>query len=199
MGRPAIRTGLTPAEYLAFERASAEKHEYADGEIFAMAGCSREHSLITGNVYGELRSALLDRPCELHTSDMRVQIAARGRYLYPDASVVCGEPIFEDSEIDTLVNPKLIVEVLSDSTEAYDRGDKFEQYRSLPSFTDYLLISQKAKRVEHFQRQPDGNGRWLLTIAGRGAAITIASIGVTLEIERLYLKVPLPAPADEQP
>jgi Uma2 family endonuclease len=191
MGQPAIRTGLTPAEYLAFERASEEKHEYADGEIFAMAGCSREHSLINGNVYGELRSALLDRPCELHTSDMRVKIPARRRYVYPDSSVVCGEPVFEDAEVDTLVNPKLLVEVLSDSTEAYDRGDKFDQYRSIPSFTDYLLISQKAMRVEHFQRQP--GGRWLLTIVGPGALVAIESIGVSVEIERLYAKVVLPS------
>ena len=189
MGQPAIRTGLTPAEYLAFERAAEEKHEYADGEIFAMAGCSREHSLISGNVYGELGLALLDRPCELHTAHMRVKIAATGRYVYPDASVVCDEPIFEDAGVDTLLNPKLIVEVLSDSTEAYDRGDKFEQYRSIPSFTDYVLISQKAMRVEHFQRQPDG--RWLLTIVGPGGKLTIESIGVTIAIDRLYFKVSL--------
>jgi Uma2 family endonuclease len=191
MGQPAIRTDLTPAEYLAFERAAVDKHEYADGEIFAMAGCSREHSLITGNVYSELRDALLDRSCEVHTADMRVKIAARGRYVYPDASVVCDEPVFEDAEVDTLVNPKVIVEVLSDSTEGYDRGDKFEQYRSLPSFTDYVLISQKAMRVEHFQRQPDG--RWLLTIVGPGASLALESIGVTIAIERLYLKVALPS------
>jgi len=191
MGQPAVRTGLTPAEYLAFERASEEKHEYADGEIFSMAGCSREHSLINANVQRELGNALIDRPCELHTSDMRVKIAARGRYVYPDASVVCGEPVFEDAEVDTLQNPRLIVEVLSDSTEAYDRGDKFEQYRSIPSVTDYLVISQKAVRVEHFQRQPDG--RWLLTLAGPGERLVLDAIGVTIEVDRLYLKVALPS------
>lgn len=190
MGNPAIRTGLTPAEYLAFERAAAEKHEYADGEIFAMACASREHSLITANVYREISHALLERPCEMHTADMRVKIAASGRYVYPDASVVCDEPLFEDAGVDTLLNPKLVVEVLSDSTEAYDRGDKFEQYRSLPSFTDYVLISQKAMRVEHFQGQPDG--RWLLAILGPGASLVLESIGVTIAVDRLYLKVALP-------
>ncbi len=189
MGQPAIRSGLTPAEYLACERASPEKHEYADGEMFAMAGCSREHSLITGSILRELGSALLDRPCEVHTSDMRIKIASRGRYVYPDASVVCGDPVFEDAEVDTLLNPKLIIEVLSDSTEAYDRGDKFDQYRSIPSLTDYVLISQKAMRLEHFERQPDA--RWLLTIVGPGESLAIESIGVTVEIERLYVKVPL--------
>lgn len=191
MGQSAIRTGVTPAAYLAFERSSAEKHEYADGEIFAMAGSSREHSLITANVQRELGNALLERPCEVHTSDMRIKIASTGRYVYPDASVVCGEPHFEDAELDTLLNPELIVEVLSDSTEAYDRGDKFDQYRSIPSFTDYLLISQKAIRIEHFQRQADG--RWLLTIVGPGARLAIDSIGVTIEVDRLFLKVSLPS------
>lgn len=189
MGQPAIRTGVTPETYLAFERASADKHEYADGEIFAMAGCPREHSLITGNVQRELGNALLDRPCEVHTSDMRIKIAATGRYVYADASVVRGEPVFEDADVDTLLNPNLIVEVLSDSTEAYDRGDKFDLYRSIPSFTDYLLISQKSMRVEHFQRQVDG--RWLLTIAGPSARIAVESVGVTVEVERLYVKVSL--------
>jgi Uma2 family endonuclease len=194
MGHPAVRSGLSPEEYLAFERASEEKHEYADGEVFAMAGCSRAHSLIMANIQRELGNALLDRPCEAHTSDMRVGIAATGRYVYPDASVVCGEPAFEDAEVDTLLNPNVIFEVLSDSSEAYDRGDKFAQYRSIPSVGDYVLISQKAVHVEHFQRQPDG--RWLLTILGPGQQLVLASTGVTVDVDRLYLKVQFPSPAD---
>jgi Uma2 family endonuclease len=190
MGQPVLRPRLSPEEYLAFERASEQKHEYADGEIFAMSGCTRAHSLITGNIQGELRSALLDRPCEVHTSDMRVKIAAAGRYVYPDVSVVCGEPMFEDAEADTLVNPSVIVEVLSESSERYDRGDKFAQYRSVPSVSDYVLISQTTARVEHFRRQPDG--KWLLTIAGPGEELAIESIGVTINVDRVYLKVALP-------
>lgn len=104
-----MRSGLSPAEYLAFERASQEKHEYANGELFAMSGCTREHSLLAGNMHAELRDALLERPCEVHTSDMRVKVAPTGRYVYPDASVVCGVPLFEDSEVDTLVNPTVLV------------------------------------------------------------------------------------------
>ncbi|KYF76382.1 hypothetical protein BE17_44595 [Sorangium cellulosum] len=192
MGQPATRTGLSPEEYLTLERASEQKHEYANGEIFAMSGCSREHSLLAGSVQRELGNALLERPCEVHTSDMRVKIASTGRYVYPDASVVCGDPVFEDAEVDTLMNPNVIVEVLSDSSEAYDRGDKFAQYRSVPSITDYVLVSQNAVRIEHFQRQPDG--RWLLSILGPGAQLALDSIGVVIEVDRVYLKVPL-APA----
>ena len=193
MGCPPTRTGLSPEEYLALERASEQKHEYANGEIFAMSGCSREHSLLAGSVQRELGNALLERPCEVHTSDMRVKIPSTGRYVYPDASVVCGDPVFEDAEVDTLMNPNVIVEVLSDSSEAYDRGDKFAQYRSVPSITDYVLISQKAVRIEHFQRQPDG--RWLLSILGPGAQLALESIGVVIEVDRVYLKVPLAAAA----
>jgi Uma2 family endonuclease len=129
MGHAALRTRLTPQEYLAFERSAEQRHEYADGEIFAMPGGTREHSLIAGNVYGELSTALLERRCEVHGSDMRIKIPATERYVYPDASVVCGRPVFDDDTRDTLVNPVVIVEVLSDSSEAYDRGDKFGHYR----------------------------------------------------------------------
>src|SRR5437868_3265704 len=125
MGEAAARTRLTPEEYLAFERSSEIKHEYVDGEIFAMSGGTRAHSLVGGNVLGEIRAALSERDCEVHGSDIRIKIPATGRYVYPDASVVCGEALFEDDEEDTLLNPKVIVEVLSRSTEPYDRGDKF--------------------------------------------------------------------------
>lgn len=192
MTQPASRRDLSRDEYLAFERASSEKHEYANGEVFGMSGCTREHSLITGNIHGELRAALLDRPCEVHTSDMRVKIASTGRYVYPDASVVCGEPRFEDAHVDTLTNPNLIVEVLSDSSEAYDRGDKFAQYRSLPSMTDFVLVAQTAVRIEHFRRQSDG--KWLLTIVGPGERLTLESLGVAIAVDRVYLKVSLPTP-----
>lgn len=189
MGQPARRTGLSPAEYLAFERASEQKHEYANGEIFAMSGCTRAHSLLAGNIQRELGNALLDRACEVHTSDLRVKITSTGRYVYPDASVVCGDPVFEDAELDTLINPSVIVEVLSDSSEAYDRGDKFAQYRSVPSIMEYVLVSQKEVRVEHFQRQPDG--RWLLAILGPGLHLELESVGVVIDVDRVYRKVPL--------
>ena len=194
MGRPALQNRLSPAEYLVFERSSHEKHEYANGELFAVSGGTREHSLLQGNIQRELGNALLERPCEVHTADMRVKIAASGRYVYPDASVVCGEPRFEDAHVDTLVNPSVVVEVLSESSEAYDRGDKFAQYQRAASISDYVLISQTEARVEHFRRQPDG--RWLLTVLGPGTTLALESIGVNVAVDRIYLKVALPSPED---
>jgi Uma2 family endonuclease len=193
MGQPAEKKGLSPAEYLALERASEMKHEYADGEVFAMSGCTRAHSLLTSNANGELREALLERPCEVHTSDMRVKIPATDRYVYPDATVVCGEPVFEDGVLDTLMNPQVVVEVLSESSEHYDRGDMFAQYRSIPTVTDYVLVAEDAVRVEHFRRQP--GGKWLLESLGPGDALALESVGARIPIDRLYLKVPLPAGA----
>ncbi|HSO00309.1 MAG TPA: Uma2 family endonuclease [Candidatus Nanopelagicales bacterium] len=187
MAEPAERARMTPEEYLAFERASETKHEYADGETSAMAGGTREHSLISMNIARELGNLLRDRPCEVHGSDLRVKIAATGRYVYPDASVVCGAALFEDEQRDTLQNPLVVVEVLSDSTEAYDRGEKFEQYRSLPSLLEYVICSQKKARVEHFQRQ--GDGRWVLTVLGPGDRLTLESIGCELPVDDIYLKV----------
>ena len=186
----ALRTGLSREEYLALERASCEKHEFASGEMFAMAGGTREHSLICANLLRELGTALLERPCEVHTADLRVKIVATGRYVYPDATVVCDEPRFEDEHADTLLNPNLVIEVLSDSSEAYDRGDKFAQYQGVASVSDYVLVSQKTARIEHFRRQADG--KWLLTIVGPGAALALESIGVVIAVDRVYLKVPLP-------
>lgn len=178
---------MSPGEYLTFERASEVKHEYADGEVFAMAGGTREHSLIAGNIVRELGNALRTKPCEVHGSDLRIKIAASGRYVYPDASVVCGSTLFEDSGRDTLLNPIVIIEVLSDSTEAYDRGEKFELYRTIPSVQEYVVVSQKKVRVEHFQRRPDG--RWVLAVLGPEDRLELASIGCELVTEELYLKV----------
>jgi Uma2 family endonuclease len=187
MGEAAARTGLSREEYLAFERASEIKHEYADGEIFAMTGGTRAHSLVGGNVLGEIRAALSERDCEVHGSDMRIKIPATGRYVYPDASVVCGEALFEDDEEDTLLNPKVIVEVLSKSTEPYDRGDKFENYQSLASLREYVLLSQKKVRVEHYSLQPDST--WILRVLGAGERLALPSIGCEIAVDRIYLKV----------
>jgi len=187
MGQAAARTKLSEQEYLALERASTERHEYVDGEIFAMSGGSRAHSLVGGNVLGEIRAALSERDCEVHGSDMRLKIPATGRYVYPDASVVCGEALFEDEEEDTLLNPKVIVEVLSKSTEPYDRGDKFENYQSLSSLREYVLLSQKKIRVEHYSLQPDGT--WVLRVLGAGERLVFESVGCEIEVDRAYLRV----------
>jgi Uma2 family endonuclease len=182
------KTWLTPAEYLDIERAAPIRSEYIDGEMAAMSGGSREHSLITTNLIRELSQALKRRPCEVHSNDLRVRVASGRLYTYPDATVVCGEPQFEDSQRDTLVNLTLIGEVLSPSTEAYDRGKKFELYRSVPSLRGYLLLSQDEPRVELFTLQPDG--RWVFSAtAGLESTITLASIECDLALADIYDKV----------
>lgn len=178
---------MTPADYLAFERASDRKHEYVDGEVFAMAGGTRAHNLIAANAVGELHAALLDRPCEVYGSDMKVEAERGQKYHYPDALVLCGAPVLSDAEGDAVQNPKVIVEVLSDTTERYDRGDKFASYATIPSFSDYVLASQHRVRVEHFQRQADGS--WIFRALGPGETLVLASIGCEIAVDRLYLKV----------
>lgn len=151
----------TVEEYLAHERESEVRHELVDGEIFAMVGGSREHDVVCWNLVEILGPRLRERGCRGFTSNMRVHVPATGLFTYPDLSVVCGEPEFRDEEVDTLCNPVLLVEVLSPSTENYDRGRKFVHYRSIPSLRLYLLLAQDRPRAELFTRQPD-NG-WLLT------------------------------------
>jgi Uma2 family endonuclease len=187
MGQAALRTKASEQDYLAFERAAEERHEYADGEIFAMSGGSWEHSLIASNINRELGTALLERRCAVHGSDMRVHIPSTGRYTYADVLVVCDRPVFTDEARDTLENPVVIVEVLSDSTERYDRGDKFEQYQTVASLRDYVLVSQKKARIEHFRKQADGT--WVLRVAGPGDRIVLESVGCELLVDRAYLKV----------
>ncbi len=184
---PAEKRIWTAQEYLAWERLQPTKHEFFQGEIFAMAGATREHNLLVGNVVAELRNALRKKPCEVYPSDMRSNIPATGLYTYPDAVVVCGKPEFADEAHDTLLNPKVLVEVLSESSESYDRGKKFEQYRSVASFSEYVLVAQDQVLVEHFSRQPDGS--WLLREARAGGRITLPSIDCTIEVDEIYLKV----------
>lgn len=177
----------TPGEYLAWERTSPEKHAFYRGEVFAMAGASRAHNLLVGNIVRLLGNALLDRPCESYPSDMRVKIQATGLYTYPDATALCQQPVFDDSAADTLTNPEVIFEVLSESTEAYDRGDKFDQYRSIPSFNEYVLVSQDKILVEHFVRQREG--AWNLLLLRKGDSLVIPSLRCELAVEEIYRKV----------
>lgn len=179
---------LTPAEYLAFERQSDVKHEYFRGELFAMAGASRQHVRISINVTTLLDNQLKGRRCEVFNGDMRVKVSPTGLYTYPDASVVCGRPRFEDKELDVLLNPTVIVEILSKSTEAYDRGEKFAQYRTLDTLSDYLLVSQDRPLIERFTRQPDSV--WLFTeSAGLDAVMPIEAIQCQLPLAEVYDRV----------
>lgn len=179
---------LTPEEYLAIERRAETRSEYLDGEMFAMTGGSRNHNLIVLNIGRELSLHLKKQPCEVYVSDQRVRIPATGLYTYPDVVVVCGEPRFEDAELETLLNPTLLIEVLSRTTEAYDRGKKFEHYQTIPSLAEYLLVSQDSFRVEQYLRQ--GDHRWLLTsVTGREGRIALPSIQCELVLAEVYDKV----------
>ena len=179
---------LTPQEYLARERQAETKSEYLRGEVFAMSGASREHNLIAGNVNRELTQQLRERECEVYQGDMRVNVSPTGLYTYPDLTVVCGEPAFEDAEVDTLLNPRVLVEVLSPSTADYDRGRKFIHYRRLPSLHEYVLISQHRPLVEHYVRQ--GQDEWLLTEqSSLQDTLVLPSIQCQLPLSEIYLKV----------
>ncbi len=177
---------LTPEEYLAIERAAETKSEYFAGEMFALAGASRKHVRIVTNIVAELSVRLEGGPCEVYSSDLRVRVSETGLYTYPDVLVVCGEP--EMDADDVLLNPVLIVEVLSPSTEAYDRGRKFEHYRRIPSLAEYLLVAQDAQRIEQYTRQD--RERWLLTeVRGPDGVVRCESISCELPCARAYRNV----------
>jgi Uma2 family endonuclease len=181
-------TLLSPAEYLELERKAERKSEYFQGEMFLMAGASRWHGLIVMNVGGELRQQLKARHCEAYSSDMRLRVSPSGLYTYPDVMVVCGEAQFADDQKDTLMNPNLIVEVLSDSTRDYDRGRKFQHYRALPSLREYLTIEQDAPHIEQWTRQPED--RWLLTeFSDLSQIVQLTCVGCVLSLAEAYDKV----------
>jgi Uma2 family endonuclease len=193
MAVPQRTRRLTPAEYLAQERAATYRSEYFDGETFAMAGGSPNHSLIKVNVTGELRARLKDRPCAAYNSDLRVLIAATGLYAYPDASVIRGPLEFDDARQDTVLNPAVLVEVLSESTEAYDRGKKFGHYRQIPSLREYLLVCQDEPRIEAFHRNDDGT--WtLVEVAGLDGRLPLTPLGIELALREVYAKVEFSPP-----
>src|SRR5256714_2986719 len=183
-----ILTYVSPDEYLRLERQSEYKSEYLNGEIFAMSGASRQHNLVVGNVFGELRQQLRDRACQAYVSDMRVKVRANGLYTYPDVTVVCGEPQFEDKEVDTLLNPTLLIEVLSQSTERYDRIAKTSYYRTIDSLQEHLLVAQHEVRVEQYLRQP--NGQWSqMQYTSPDDVVQLTSIDCSLKLSDVYEKI----------
>jgi Uma2 family endonuclease len=187
----AARVTYTPAEYLRLERAAETKSEYVNGQILAMTGASRAHNLVTGNVFRELSQQLRGGPCEAYVGDMRVRVSQTGMYTYPDVVVACGEIRFEDDHVDTLLNPVLIVEVLSPSTEAYDRGEKFAHYRRLDSLQEYLLVAQDKVRVERYVRQGD---RWILTEhSALDDVVSLDAAGCRVRLSDVYDRVELPS------
>lgn len=179
---------LTPVEYLEIERAAETRSEYFNGEMFAMSGASRNHNRISANILRRIDEQFDGRPCEVFMSDMRVKVDPVGLYTYPDIVATCEKPIFEDEVVDTLLNPQVIIEVLSQSTEGYDRGKKFEYYQQLESLKEFLLVSQSAPRVERYTRQPDN--QWLLWTTGDvSGTVEIASIECRLKMADIFAKV----------
>ncbi|MDQ3255998.1 MAG: Uma2 family endonuclease [Acidobacteriota bacterium] len=183
------KTFLTPEEYLAAERKAETKSEYYDGEVFLMSGASLEHNLIVANIIASLVQQLRGKECSVLTNDMRVHVPATGLFTYPDVIVVCGKPLLkEDGHLDTLLNPTLIVEVLSPSTANYDRGQKFEHYRSLKSFQEYLLVEQHTCKLARYTRQPDES--WMLKdFRGPNTRVELTSVGCALTLVDVYDKV----------
>lgn len=179
----------SPEEYLELERRAQTRHEFVDGIIYAMAGESLSHSQICINLAGEVRTALKGKSCQALSPNMKVRAESKGMYAYPDLTIVCGEPIFHDKQRDVLLNPQVIIEVLSPSTQRYDQTKKFFRYRKeLPSLTDYVLIYQDAPFVEHHEKQPDG--RWTHNAAdGIDDRLQIDSIEIELSLREIYDRV----------
>jgi Uma2 family endonuclease len=181
-------------DYLNRERVAVDKHEFRDGEIVMMSGGSRNHSLIIANTIAALHGKLKGGPCNVYDGNLRIRIPRRVLYTYPDLSVICGkaEPDPDDPAGETIINPRMIFEVLSPSTEAYDRGEKFTRYQLLDSLAEYVLVSQSEPRVESFFRQPDGT--WLLTpISGVQSIAPLRCLNVSLALSEIYAGVDFPA------
>jgi Uma2 family endonuclease len=182
------KTFLTPEEYLEYDRRAEYRSEYYQGEMFAMSGGTRYHSLIITNLVREFGRQLKGRPCEIYSNTLRLRTSPTGLYTYPDVVVACGDIQFADNQKDTLLNPSVIIEVLSDSTRDYDRGLKFQQYRTLASLAEYLTVAQDAPHVEHWKRQPEN--RWLLAEYGDpSASIALESIGCVLPLSEVYDRI----------
>jgi Uma2 family endonuclease len=178
---------LSPEEYLTIERQAEDKSEYIDGVMYAMAGGSERHNLIAANIIIAVGSQLRDQPCRVYPSDLKVRVPNSTRFFYPDVSVICGETKFADEEKDVVLNPILIVEVLSESTAAFDRGKKFQSYQQIESLQEYLLVSQDEYLVEHYLRQE--NGHWLYTkISGLAEIVALPTLQTQLALSDIYSK-----------
>ena len=185
----------TPEEYLRLERASPSKHEYLDGDVVAIAGASREHTLITGNLSWRLNERLADRDCEVYASEVRVRLAKANSYVYPDIAVVCGDRQSEDEVFDTLLNPTVVIEVLSPSTARYDRVEKFAAYRALPSIQAIVLVAQDMVGIDWFTRRGDA---WAIErVAELDGTLRLEPLGCDVAVADIYRRVDLPGQATE--
>ena len=188
----------TPEQYLELEESAEFKSEYLSGQIYAMAGGGPEHSKIANNIGGEMRSLLKRGPCQVFNSDLRVTILPTGLKTYPDVTIICGEQQRHPLDKNSLINPTVLFEVLSPTTEAYDRGEKWAHYRHLDSLREYILVSQDKARVEQYVRQEDGS--WKFTAAdGREAALSLPSLGCALPLVEVYAGVTFPETGPREP
>lgn len=187
MGEPARKLGATFAEYVACDEASELKHEYVDGEIFAMSGGTPAHALLATNMSRILGNKLQGRSCRVFNSDLRIRVQETGLATYPDVSVVCGKLERDPENANTVTTPVVIVEVLSPSTEKYDRHQKFDHYRLIPTLRDYLLVSQDKRHVAHYARNADDS--WTLRDIRPPTELVITSLGVALSLDELYAGV----------
>ena len=200
MGAPKLKPRYTVDEYLALERAAFERHFYVDGDVYAMAGESPGHRVVSANLAGTVVTQLKGKPCQAGIKDTKVRsglapmagLQTKGMFSYPDIVVICGEPEYHDAHRDIVLNPKCIIEVLSESTEAFDRGEKFTRFQTCnPSLSDYVLVSQDKPQMEHFEKQP--NGVWTYHLyQGLDVTVGIASIGCTLKLADVYDRVVFP-------
>ena len=182
--KTAIVPRLTAEEYLLLDREATEKSEFFDGKMYAMAGGSFNHSTLAGELLAMLRP---QRPngCRLLTADMRIFVPLTGLYAYPDGGLVCGLPLFQEDQKDVLLNPVLLIEVLSPSSESYDRGKKFEMYRTIGSLREYLVLHQDRRAIEYYSKQNDGS--WVLRdYAGAEATVQVESLGLRIPLGELY-------------
>lgn len=182
---------ITPQEYLERERTAQCKSEYVAGAIYAMAGASEAHILISTNLTGDLWSQFKGRPCKVYNNDMKVLVNTTGLYTYPDVVALCGEAQFHDRQKDVLLNPSMIFEVLSPSTEAYDRGEKFNHYQHIAALTDYVLVTQDRIRLERYQRQTDGSWRYTCHEDSE-EVIHFSALNCELRLADVYDKVEFP-------
>ena len=195
---PALpKSKLTVAEYLAIERKADFKSEFFDGQIYAMAGANRHHNIVNENLSTEIGGLLKGTHCRTLSRDQRVQIGRTGLYCYPDLIIVCGPPEYAQEDPDTLVNPRVIVEVLSDSTELYDRTTKFRHYQQLPSVMEYVMVSQHEPMCERFTRSADGS--WaLVAFVGLDAKLELTSVPVQVPLADIYAGITFPGPDTER-
>lgn len=192
MAYPAEKIDLTIEDYFAEEEKSLEKHEYFAGEIFMMAGGTPDHGAISVNIIGELRSRLRGKPCRVFNSDVRLSAVENEFYSYPDAFIVCGELQYHEGQRDTLTNADIIIEVLSPSTQQYDRSTKFELYRAIPGFREYVLVDSERIYIEHFIRQEDGS--WIMRVhEDVDDNLILATVECTIPLSEIYLDVPVEA------